>query len=72
MYSPTRQLRHRLITGALVVAVVVGYDRILLGVHYPSDVVGGLLLGATTTLLGLAVFDPLPRGTGKHRTNIAP
>jgi len=72
MFSPTRRLRYRLIGTALLVAGAVGFDRILLGVHYPSDVLAGLLLGATITLLALAAFDPLPRGTGSHRATIAP
>ena len=42
-------------------AALVGADRILLGRHYPSDVVGGLLLGAGLVLLGLALYSPLPR-----------
>lgn len=33
------------VAGALLVAVTVT-DRVLLGVHYPSDVAGGVLLGA--------------------------
>ncbi|MCY7395353.1 MAG: phosphatase PAP2 family protein [Nocardioides sp.] len=44
---------------ALVVLVCL--DRVLLGRHFPSDVVGGVLLGTSMVLLGLAVYSPLPR-----------
>lgn len=40
-------LRHRRWTApALAIAVTVGYSRVYVGVHYPSDVLGGMLLGA--------------------------
>jgi len=38
--------------------VVVCLDRVLLGRHYPSDVVAGSVLGVSMVLLGIAVFDP--------------
>ncbi|MFC5175574.1 diacylglycerol kinase family protein [Nocardioides taihuensis] len=44
-----------------VVVVVVCLDRVLLGRHYPSDVVGGFLLATGIVLLGLALYSPLPR-----------
>ena len=42
--------------------LVVCLDRVLLGRHYPSDVVAGTLLGAGMVLLGLVLLDPEPRG----------
>jgi len=50
--------RNAVVTLWVLIAVLVGLDRVLLGVHNPSDVVGGWSLGAflvvlTTTLLGL-------------------
>lgn len=54
-------LRRALVLLALLLALVVGADRVFLGVHNASDVVGGWLLGAGVVLLGLFVFDPLPR-----------
>lgn len=41
--------------------LVVAADRLLLGRHYPSDVVGGALLAVGVVLLGLVVYSPLPR-----------
>ena len=46
--------------GLAVVVLLVGLDRVLLGRHYPSDVVGGILLGSAIVLIGLAVWSPLP------------
>jgi len=56
-----RGLRRLLVGLCVVVALLVGADRVLLGVHYASDVAGGALLGLTIPLLTLAVFDPEPR-----------
>ncbi len=40
-------IRHRRWTApALAVAVTAGYSRVYVGVHYPSDVLGGMLVGA--------------------------
>jgi YegS/Rv2252/BmrU family lipid kinase len=56
-----RGLRRTAIFGALTAAALVGLDRLLLGVHYLSDVIGGYLLGGTIALVVLIFFDPRPR-----------
>ena len=33
--------------GALALAALIGLSRLYLGVHYPSDVLGGMLIGLT-------------------------
>ena len=45
----------------MLVAAAVAADRVLLGRHYPSDVIAGALLGVGCVLLGLAIYSPLPR-----------
>jgi YegS/Rv2252/BmrU family lipid kinase len=46
---------------AVLLAALVALDRVLLGRHYPSDIVAGALLGAAVVLVGLVVYSPLPR-----------
>ena len=46
---------------AVVMVVLVGADRIFLGVHNVSDVIAGYLLGLGILLLWLALYDPRPR-----------
>ncbi len=45
-----------LLAGAVLVAVLVSVSRVLLGVHYLSDVTGGLLLGLGWAAVCTAVF----------------
>ncbi|MBO9522730.1 MAG: phosphatase PAP2 family protein [Nocardioidaceae bacterium] len=56
-----RGLRRALVVLAIAFAVLVGADRVLLGVHYVSDVVAGGLLAAAIVLGALLAFDPQPR-----------
>jgi len=58
-------VRRAAYVGALVLVVIVGADRILLGRHFPSDVLGGVLLGVGMVLLGLSLYTPLPRSTAE-------
>jgi len=53
-------LRHRKAgIVALVLAALVSVSRVVVGVHYPSDVLGGALLG---TLAALVLWHPSVRG----------
>jgi YegS/Rv2252/BmrU family lipid kinase len=56
-----RGLRQWLYVGALGLALLVGLDRILLGVHNPSDVVAGWAVGGFWVLVGTAAYHPAPR-----------
>lgn len=40
-----QELSHRYGTAALILAVCIGFSRLYLGVHYPSDVIFGALSG---------------------------
>ncbi len=53
-------LRRLAYGGLVVLVVVVCLDRVLLGRHYPSDVIGGALLGVGVVMVGLAAYSPLP------------
>jgi undecaprenyl-diphosphatase len=46
-----RGLRELVVVLALLIAVVVAWSRVYLGVHYPSDVAAGLVLGWSWALL---------------------
>ena len=50
--------RRKIIFTAYAWAVVVAYSRMALGVHYPTDVLAGMIIG---TLIGWVV----PRGFGR-------
>ncbi len=56
-----RDLRRSLQSTAIAMALLVGADRLLLGVHNISDVVTGYAVGAFWVLLGVALFDPTPQ-----------
>lgn len=59
----------RLYAALLVLAVVlICLDRLLLGRHYPSDVVGGLLLGAGFAILGVGILSPQPKSLTETTT----
>ena len=61
MYLRRAVLRRTATVALAVLVFVVVADRVLLGRHYPTDVVGGVLLGVGVVLVGLVVLSPLPR-----------
>ena len=58
--APWPWVRVLVIPSAIVIIVVVAFDRLYLGVHWESDVVSGLLLGAIA-LVGATVWLDRPR-----------
>jgi len=58
--SPSSRIRALAVAGAVAVVVLVSLDRLYLDVHWESDVVGGLVLGAIA-LLAATVWLDRPR-----------
>ena len=56
-----RGLRRALVGLSMFLVLLVGADRIFLGVHHLSDVAAGWSLGAMWVLVGLMVYHPAPR-----------
>lgn len=56
-----RSARRYIWSVAIVLALMVGASRVYLGVHYPTDVIGGLAFGAGWAALVLFAADALER-----------
>jgi YegS/Rv2252/BmrU family lipid kinase len=56
-----RNTRRLIQYAAIFLVLLVGADRLLLGVHNISDVVAGYAVGAFWVLAGAVLFDPAPR-----------
>ena len=48
-----------LIFMVFVFALIVCYSRVYLGVHYPSDVLGGMILGSAMGFLGYQIYSKI-------------
>lgn len=68
LWSPrlSRAGKIALTAAAIFMMVCVGLSRIYLGVHYPSDVIGGMLAGAAWLWLSIAVFKHLSDSRDKN------
>lgn len=55
--STSARIRAAAIVGAIAIILLVAFDRLYLDVHWESDVIGGLLLGAIALLAGTVWLD---------------
>jgi len=60
---PSPALRRAALVLAALFALGIGFSRVYLGVHYPSDVVGGLLLGIAWSALALLWWERIREAT---------
>lgn len=51
--------RHLAAAGAILLSVLIGLSRVMLGVHWPSDVIGGWTFGLLWVLLTLRIAEHL-------------
>jgi YegS/Rv2252/BmrU family lipid kinase len=61
LFVRRRSQRRPIVAVAVGAPLLIGLDRVVLGVHWPSDVIGGYALGAFWVLAAAAVVDPTPR-----------
>ena len=62
---PKREWRPAAIAAALTISIAVGLSRPMLGVHWPSDVVGGWAFGAAWVLAMIDLAERWPARRGK-------
>jgi undecaprenyl-diphosphatase len=61
---------HRVaICGAFLLSLLIGTSRVMLGVHWPSDVIGGWTFGLLWVLLTIRLSERLFRTDSEHAPN---
>lgn len=58
---PNKKLKVYVLVVAIVLTLIVGFSRVYLGVHYPTDVLAGWLAGLVWALFGWLVARGLQR-----------
>jgi membrane-associated phospholipid phosphatase len=55
---------------AIVLVFLIGFSRIYLGVHYPTDIIAGYIAGLLWLTVSITAVEPLRRrrGCGRHRS----
>ncbi|MHB1063291.1 MAG: bifunctional DedA family/phosphatase PAP2 family protein [Georgenia sp.] len=74
-FAPRWEARVALVTGAVVIALLVGVSRVYLGVHEPTDVLGGWALGVMWVAAATAamhVYDERGPTRRSARTGLRP
>ncbi|GLW27987.1 phosphatase PAP2 family protein [Actinoplanes regularis] len=65
-----RRKRAALVAGAVILPLITAYARVLLGVHWTSDVVAGMLLGSAVPAITVSVFQGRRAGVEGGRVHI--
>lgn len=60
--------RKRLAVGALVVSILIAFSRMYLYVHYPTDVLGGLIIGLLCGWIADVIMKRITERKSKART----
>nr|WP_228046538.1 phosphatase PAP2 family protein [Saccharopolyspora sp. HNM0983] len=60
-------LWRRFAVSALAMALLAGFSRILVGAHYPHDVLAGMALGALVAVLAVAAVERFSRPPAPER-----
>ena len=56
------------IAATITLALLIGFSRLTLGVHYVSDVLGGYILGAAWLIGSVAAFETWRADRGRRTT----